>query len=465
VKDFDRELVSGSIPRSVWKLAWPVITLNLVNGLHGFVDHLLVGRYCGGPENAGNAAIGVAWQVFLVLVVFIASVFHGMNVLIARYAGRRDRENMSRVAWEAFLASVFILFGLLAPAGYFIAPHLVRFVRAEPAVAESALPYLRILFTCGAPLFLMFMLTGAFQASGDPKTPLKLGVLTTALNIALSFVLITGAGPFPELGVSGAAIGTVLAPVVSVFIALRLIFRRRMILHPPAKYTLIPDFRVLGVITRIGLPTGTQAVLLNLGGVFLFRYIGSMDHSAAAQAAYTICYAQLFSIITWPSFGLRAAASTLMGQNIGAGAAARGRQGVSLAAGMGLVWAAAAGACFWLFSRELLSLFGAGEDPVLSLGRSLLHFLSGSGVVLAVTLALTGGLQGAGETRVPMVIAFITQILVLLGLCQFFLMRGALTVERIWLFIFISHSIRLVLTAGFFYGTERWMHRDARIHD
>lgn len=464
MKKFDDQLVSGNIVRSVWKLAWPVTLLNLVNGMHGFVDHVLIGHYIQSDSNAGNAAIGAAWQVFLVIVVFIASLFHGMNVLISRYAGKQDRENMSRVAYESFLAAVYILVGVVAPIGYFISPHLLNFVEAEPEVKMYALPYLRLLFTCGAPLFLMFMLTGAFQASGDPKIPLLLGILTTALNITISTVLITGAGPFPPMGAVGAALGTVLAPVFSVSVSLILIFRRKTILQPPKDFHLLPDLSVMKVVARIGLPTGTQGVLLNIGGVLLLRFLGSMDDSisASAQAAYTICYAQLFSLVTWTSFGLRSAAGTLMGQNIGAGNPARGKSAVSVAATFGGVWAAAVGLLYWFLPAQLLGLFGAVDGPIVPMGVSLLRFLTFSGVVIAVTLALTGGLQGAGETKIPMYIAFLTQIVVLLGICWWFDWHGILTPERVWMSILISHLSRLALTWAVF-RTEKWAHTEVEL--
>ena len=459
MKKFDQELVSGSILRSVWKLTWPAASLNLVNGIHGLVDHILIGHYIDSADNAGNAAIGVAWQVFLVFVVFIASLFHGMNVLIARYAGKQDRDNMSKVAYEAFLTAVFILLFVVAPVGYLIAPYLIDLVGASAEVESHALPYLRLLFTCGAPLFLMFMFTGAFQASGDPKTPLVLGILTTALNVCISVVLITGMGPFPALGTIGAGLGTVLAPFVSVIISIVLILRRKTILQPPSNFRLLPDLSVMKIVARIGIPTGIQGVLLNLGGFAIIIFIGTMDKSISAptMAAYTICYAQLFSIITWTCFGLRSASGTLMGQNIGAGDPQRGKQAVRVAATLGAIWAIAIGSLFWLYPADLLALFGATEGPIVEIGTSLLRMLSFSGIVLAITLALTGGLQGAGETKLPMYIAFLTQILLLLGLCAFFKWQGTLTPYRIWVSIFISHFARLILTALVF-RTEQWAH-------
>jgi putative MATE family efflux protein len=452
---FDREIVSGSILRSIWKLAWPLVLLNLVNGVHGLVDHILVGHFVQVDNNAANAAIGVAWQMFMVVVVFIASLFHGMNVLISRYAGRQDRVAMSKVFHATFVTAVIFLVLVVAPVGYFSAPALLRFVAPAPEVTRQALPYLRILFAGGAPLFLMLLMTGAFQASGDPRTPLKLGVLATVLNIVISFVLIAGVGPIPPLGIVGAALGTVIAPMVSVTIALSLVFRRKMILQPPDRFRMFPDLAVLRVVGRIGLPTGIQGVLLNVGGVFLIRFIGSLEYSAAAQAAYTICYGQLFSLVTWPSFGLRAASATVMGQNIGAGYPDRGKRAVALAAGMGASWAVLVGLGFWLMPGTLMGFFNANQGLVLIYGESLLHYLAFSGVVLAATLALTGGIQGAGATRLPMIIAFFTQIVVLLGFCGVLSWQGALTTDRIWMAILISHLARLVLTYAVF-RTEKW---------
>jgi Na+-driven multidrug efflux pump len=170
----------------------------------------------------------------------------------------------------------------------------------------------------------------------------------------------------------------------------------------------------------------------------------------------------LFSLVSWISFGLRSASGTLMGQNIGAGKHARGKQAVLIAAGFGVIWATGSGLIFWFLGGWLLSLFNATGEPVFSYGVSLLHYLSFSGVVLAAALALTGGIQGAGETKIPMYIAFLTQIVVLLGYCSCFYLLGTLTPERIWMAILVSHISRLVLTYAFF-RTERWAHTELKM--
>lgn len=448
MKTFDQELVSGSVLRSVWKLGWPIVLMQLVSGIHGFVDQVLVGHSVGYEANAG---IGVAWQLFLVIVVFVSSLFHGMGILIARYTGRQDYDAIGRVAYDTLLTSLYVLVLIVAPVGYFLSPYMLDWANTSPEVKVHALPYLRILFTGSFPLFLMFMLNGAFMSSGDPRTPMWFAFLTTAVNVVISYVLITGLGPLPALGAIGAAIGTCVGPIPSVVIALWLIVKRKTVIVPPKKLRLLPDFSVMKVVARIGVPAGLQAVLLNLGGAILLAFIGSLEQSAAAQAAYTICYGQLFSFVTWTGFGLRAACATVMGQNIGAGKPERGKAAVNVAAGLGFIWALLLGLLYWNMPAFLLGMFDATEPEVLRIGTTLLRYLTFSGLFVVVTLAFTGGMQGAGDTKTPMFIAFATQIVVLLGICYAFMLRGTLTTNVIWTAILLSHLSRLVLTYAMFY--------------
>ncbi|HRK33433.1 MAG TPA: MATE family efflux transporter [Candidatus Hydrogenedentes bacterium] len=447
MKPFDEQLVSGSIVRSVWKLAWPIVLMNLINGVHGMVDQALIGHTV--ERDAANAAVGVSWNLFLVIVVSLASLFHGMGVLIAQAAGRQDRVEMNRVLYHTGLLTSYIVIFVVTPIGYLLAPYLLQTARPTQEVAEFALPYLRMLFLFSITLSLNFLFGIAMQTSGDAKRPLMLVVLTTVLHIVLSAVFITGIGPFPKLGTTGAALGAGLAPIPSLCIALWLIVSKRAILGMPDSFPLVPDWKVIRAVMRIGIPSGIHAVVLNIGGIWLYRYIGYLPDSSAAQAAYTLCYAQLFSFVTWAALGLRGSASALMGQNIGAGKAERGRRGVHVAAAMGAAWAIAWGLAVYMWPHKFLGLFYPAENThsmVMQYGESLLKYLSVSGVFLAVALALTGGLMGAGDTKKPMYIAIITQIFILLGVCELFYRFGELTASAVWSAILISHFSRYLFT-------------------
>src|SRR6185503_5462810 len=142
-KKLDRSIVEGPLPRAVWMLAWPTVLQNMIGGLQGVVDHALVGHFVG---YAGNAAIGVSFQIFLVVMVFCSSVFTGMGVLGARFSGAGDTERVNRTVYQAFLAAMILSLGVLAPLGYLLAPSLLDIVHAAPEVKAEALPYIRIMF-------------------------------------------------------------------------------------------------------------------------------------------------------------------------------------------------------------------------------------------------------------------------------------------------------------------------------
>ena len=454
MKQFDQELTSGSLLRSVWKIAWPVVLLNLINGMPPMLNQMLIGRFEEATNNAANSAVGTAWQVFLVVVVFISSIFHGMNVLVSQAAGRQDRDTLSRVVYHSFLASVYILPLIVAPLGIYSADFILKLVDTPPDVAHFALPYLRILFAGGTPMFLMFLLVNALQSAGDQRLALVMGVFTAIINLIISAAFITGFAFVPKMGALGAAVGNVVAPSISVVVALTLIARGRTHIQMPRKVTLIPDFMLLNAIAKIGIPSGIQGVVLNIGGVILIRYINHLGDSAVL-AAYTICYQYIFNLVSWTSFGLRAACATLMGQNIGAGDPGRGKQAVALTARLGALWAAFLGIFFWFTPEVLIGLFSVPPGPVMDHSVHLLHFLAFSGIVLAMGLAFTGGLQGAGQTTVPMVVAILTQIVILLGICQVLVFFGALTADRVWMAILIGHLSRLILTYAVF-RTDGW---------
>src|SRR5438094_483005 len=338
-KPLDRSIVEGPLPRAVWMLAWPTMLQNLIGGLQGMVDHALVGHFVG---YAANAAIGVAIQIFIVVIVFVISVFSGMGVLVARFAGANDPEKVNRTVYQAFLAAVALWGLLLAPLGWVVAPALLGVVNAAPAVRAEALPFLRIMFVGSLGTLLFFMVGGALRAVGDARTPLRLGILLTVLNIACNVAFITGLGPFPRLGTAGAAVGTAVAGIVVSSVAGYLLFSGR-------------------------LP------------------------------------------VTWHR---------------------------------GMDWRPD-----WAIIR---ALFRFADPVVVGLGVQLLGFLSVSGLFVTVALTYTGGLQGTGDTRSPLYISIVSQIVVPLGVCALFQATRGLRPADIWMAILLGHITRCALSVARF---------------
>ncbi len=425
-------------------IAWPTMLQNVIGGLQGIVDHAMVGHYVG---YTGNAAIGVSWQIFLVVMVFIGSLFSGMGVLVARFAGANEPDKVNRSVYQAFLTAAVLSVGVLAPVGYLLAPSLLELVNATSEVKAEALPYLRIMFVFSFGMMVFFMLGGALRSAGDARTPLRYGIALTVLNLVLNVVFIRGLGPIPAFGTAGAAMGTVMAGgLLSLVAAHRLFFSHKWVVHFHRGMSLKPDWSIIRALFRFGIPTGLQGVAMNVGGVILLRFVGSLEQSGQAQAAYAIGYTQLFSLITWTSVGLMGAAAAVAGQNLGAGHPDRSIHGVHVAARIGLGVAVTVGLLFLLVPRALLGVFGMDDPVVVDLGVELLAYLSASGLFITVALAYTGGLQGTGDTRSPLYISLASQLLVPLGMCVIIQAFWELRPGHIWLAILFGHVTRSVLS-------------------
>src|SRR5205823_6035899 len=250
---------------------------------------------------------------------------------------------------------------VLAPLGWVLAPSLLGVVNAAPAVRAEALPFLRIMFLGSIGMLLFFMVGGALRAAGDARTPLRLGVLLTVLNIACNVAFITGLGPLPRLGTAGAAVGTTVAGLAMSGVAVYLLFSGSLpvVWHRGMDWR--PDWGVIRALFRLGL-------------------------------------------------------------------------------------AAAIGALFLTIPRSLLALFGMTDPVVVGLGVQLLGFLSVSGLFVTVALTYTGGLQGTGDTRSPLYISIVSQIVVPLGLCAVLQATRGLHATDIWTAILLGHITRSALS-------------------
>ncbi len=440
---YDRSIVEGPLLPAVWKIAWPTMLTNVVGGLQGIVDHVLVGHLVG---FRGNAAIGVSMQVWLVVIIFITSLFTGMSVLVARFAGAGEAEKVDRVVYQAFLTAVFMAVGIMAPVGYFAAPWLLDLVNAAPAVQVEALPILRIMFVCSGGMLMFFMLSGALRSAGDARTPMVLGIALTVMNLVFNVILIQGLGPVPAFGTAGSAMGTALASGLLGIYAVWKLWRGGWVVSFPRGQGWGPDWGIIRSLFRFGLPTGIQGIAMNVGGVFMLAFIGSVAQSAAAQAAFSVSYTQLFSLITWTSVGLMGAAAAVAGQNLGAGQPDRAADAVHLASRFGMAVAAGIGLLFFLIPRQLLAIFGMTEPAVVEIGVQLLRVLSVSGMFIAVALTYTGGLQGTGDTRSPLYISIVSQVMIPLGICFYIQQTSLLEPIDIWYAILAGHATRCALS-------------------
>ena len=194
---------------------------------------------------------------------------------------------------------------------------------------------------------------------------------------------------------------------------------------------------------------------MNVGGVIMAAFMGSLVMGKATQAVYAVCYSQLFLLVTWSSNALMGASASVAGQNMGAGKPERAVTAVRTAASFGASGAIAVGLVFFFIPQQLLAIFGMTDPDVVVIGTELLRVLSISGLFISMALAYTGGLQGTGDTKSPLFISIISQVLLPVGIC--FVIQRTIGLEpiHIWLAILAGHFTRFLLSIIRF-NQQRW---------
>jgi Na+-driven multidrug efflux pump len=310
---------------------------------------------------------------------------------------------------------------------------------------------------------IFFMTSGALRSAGDAKTPMVLGIVMTILNLVFNIILIRGFGPIPAFGTVGSAMGSSIAAGIVGIYAIYKLAAGGWVVHFPRGAGWWPDWAVIRSLFAFGLPAGFQGIAMNIGGLLMFYFIGTLGNSAAAQAAYALSYGQLFLLVTWSANGLMGASAAVAGQNLGAKQPDRAYAAVNMAARFGLAGSAFFGIFYFFFPQQLLAVFGVTDAATVAIGVELLRVLAFSGLFISVALAYTGGLQGTGDTKSPLYISIISQVVVPLGIC--FIITNVSTLEsiHIWLAILVGHMTRCGLSL-FKFLEGKWRNISVDIH-
>jgi putative MATE family efflux protein len=384
-----QSLTHGPLRPVILRLALPAVGMMGVHFTFNLIDMLWVGRLLGPAALAAVSTGGF----FIWIVLSLAEMLDvGLVAVAARRHGQRLPEQAATAAAGAVLAGLGV--GVATTAlGLLVADDLFRVMLVPDEVAALGRSYLHV-WLLGAPLvFGFFALEAAFRAAGDTRTPFLVLAVSVALNAVLDPLLITGAGPFPQLGVGGAAAASVMVRGLAFVFGVVVALRRGLLAWRT------PDWRAVPTVLRIGAPLSLAGVLLSLIYVWLTRYTARFG--TAALAALGIGHKmEGLGFIAITGFALSAGA--LVGQNLGAGQEGRARHAVWLTVSYCLVVTATTAVLFLAMPRVLVGLFTT-DPAVIDAGARYLRIISIAQIGQTFELILEGALAGAGYTFWPMV--------------------------------------------------------------
>ncbi|MCK4432414.1 MAG: MATE family efflux transporter [Methanomicrobia archaeon] len=412
-----QDLTSGSIRKNVLYLAWPAVVTMLLQMVVGIADIAMVGRL-GANE---LAAVGLGRQIIFLFYGLIFGVSIGTTALIARYIGAKDKEKAVLVGEQSLIFGM-ILSLIIGITGFFYADTFIKILGPEPIIVSIGYDYLQIMFFGLFTVFITFIINGIFRGIGDTKTPMYLMAFINVLNVILNYFLIFGIWKFPFLGVKGAAIATVVSRGLGIIIGFYLLYSGKkgikLRLHSQI------DFSVIKKIIRIGLPASGENLIYTSAGIFYTMIVVSFGTTAIA-AHQVALRSESFSFM--PGFGFAIAATTLVGQNLGAVKPQRAEKSAYESLRLALIVMGVMGILFFIFPEYFVKIF-TNDPDVIKFAVPCLRIIAISEPALAIMFVLAGSLRGAGDTMYPMIIAGVSHWLLRLPLAYLFgvVMEGGL---------------------------------------
>jgi MATE family multidrug resistance protein len=379
----------------IWLLAYPAIIMMISHTVMATIDTLMVSRL--GTSEIGAVSLGalMTWTFY--------SLFNGMiqstNTFVAQFYGADDREECARFTWQGIwlaLVGGLILYALSFTGGYFF-----QVMRPSPEVAEAGTGYLRISLMGGGFFLVYLNLSCFFRGTGDTKTPMKVAIAANVVNVIGDYLLIFGHFGLPRMEVEGAAVATVFASLSGAIIFLALFLRRRFHEKFGTRTLLAFSAERMARMIRVGLPIGVQ-YFLDIGSFLVFSaYIGRMGDGPLAANHIVI---RILSFSFMPCYGISIAATSLVGQYIGAKDYPSSETSGYSAIRIGVAYTALVAAAFLLFPQGLARIFST-DPEVVDYTRRILVLAALFQVFDGVQMIVSGALRGAGDTRWPMLIA------------------------------------------------------------
>ncbi|HEV7735366.1 MAG TPA: MATE family efflux transporter [Candidatus Binatia bacterium] len=406
-----------------WALAWPAIISFSLESVAGLCDLLMVGHL--GPSAV--AAVGVGVQVLSAVDTTMFAFGTGALAVVARSIGASDRGAAEEALRQSILAAVAVAAIVILPVIAF--PHaLVGLFSVEPAVAEAAAGFLRIVMLAVPGTAVVFVIASSLRGAGDTRTPLLIGAVVSLLNVAVGYVLIFGRLGLPVLGVRGAAMATAAAFTVGACLGLFLLAQGHLVLTVRWRGFVFRRDIVRRVVL-VGYPAALESLLIQVG---FFVYIVFVAHFGTGPVAAYFIGARVLALSFLPGLGFATAAGALVGQNLGADRPADARESGWAAMRLAIGMMTVAGAAIFVAAGPIARLF-VSDPAVASEAESFIRILAIAQPMMAVDFVMGGALRGAGDTRFPLATVLVAFYGCRLGLA--WIVTHVLGLPLIWLWL------------------------------
>ena len=435
-----------SLRQEITALAWPSLIENVLQSMLGVANMMMVGQL--GPTSI--SAIGVAQQINMTLQVTYSGLAVGNTALVARAIGAKDPEAAQRIARQSLVLGSIIAV-VVTVLGYAYAPELIAVMGADAELSALAVPYFRIVVLGNLFMMVMFIGNGSLRGAGDTRLPMMTTSIINIINVEVGYVFIFGKLGLPALGVQGAGVAFVSAQVVGAVIVLYMLASGRSRIRVGLRGDWGLDFGLVKRLVNIGGPAAAEQIFMRLGmNVYSAMVIGLGTLIYAAQNI-------IFTVVGFsfmPGFAFGVAATTMVGQSLGARNVERADESGWESTFLGILWMSAMGVGFFVFAEPLMGLF-TNDPRVIAYGAPCLRLIAWTQPLQAFGMVLAGGLRGAGDTRWTMIITTASIWLLRIPFAYFFGIFLDLGLVGVWMGNTFDMGIRGIAVT-WRYCTGRW---------
>jgi putative MATE family efflux protein len=391
------DYTEGSIGRAILLLSVPMVLEMLMESLFVVCDVYFVGRL--GKEAV--ATVGLTESMMVLVYTLGIGLSIGATAMVARRTGERDPEGAARTAGQTIVLGLVVSL-VLGAVGVAFAPRLLELMGAEPAVVAGGSNFTRVMLGANVSVMMLFLINGTFRGAGDAAVAMRVLWLANAINIALGPCLIFGLGPFPEMGVTGAAVATSIGRGTGALYAFSKLWRGGGRIQVAGRH-FRPDTQLIRRIVSLS-GTATFQVFVGMASWIALTRIVSGFGSAAVAGNIIGMRIIMFALL--PSWGMSNAAATLVGQSLGAGKPERAEQAVWRAGFYNMIFLGIVGFVFVVFANPIVGIFthAAAGPEVHAYGVDCLRIIACGFLFYAYGMVLTQSFNGAGDTRTPTLI-------------------------------------------------------------
>lgn len=432
-----QKAVKDSLYKTVLILAGPAVVEMLLHMAVGIIDTAMVGRL--GAQ--ALAAVGLANMIIMLSTTVLSAIGTGNTALVARFIGANKPVEAGKSAQQAtYLAVLSAIFVGTILFGFGNSILNLLFSNTDAEVIALSANYVRIVALAMIFHYCLILINSALRGAGDTKTPMRITAFVNIFNIIGNFLLIFGIGPFPALGVTGAAIATALSHVIGGILAFSGLLKNKKI-EVSFKWPYQIDPAMIKRILRIGIPAAVEQGSMRIGQLFYTMIVASFG--TVSYAAHQVAL-NAESLSFNPGFGFALAATTLVGQNLGSRHLIRAERSGHAAGHLAMLLMSCMGVIFFFFSKQIVYLFTPDQD-VVELASACLKIIALSQPALAAQMVYAGGLRGAGDTKGILWITLSGFFAVRLGLTLIFVIVLKLELIGAWIAMSIDLYFRALL--------------------